>query len=77
MINLTRSKNHRFTIVASNRGEAGLRLMVGEWLSEWLCREEGVTWQGEGKEEVMSEVEGNEEVMTEVEGRQTNTSDYR
>ena len=22
-------------------GEAGLRLMVGEWLSEWLCREVG------------------------------------
>ena len=24
-------------------GEAGLRLKVGEWLSEWLCRETGVT----------------------------------
>ena len=23
------------------KGEAGLRLMVGEWLSEWLCREVG------------------------------------
>jgi len=24
------------------KDEAGMRMMVGEWLSEWLCREEGV-----------------------------------
>ena len=29
------------------RGEPGLRLMVGEWMSEWMCREEGVRWGGD------------------------------
>ena len=26
-------------------GEAGMRMMVGEWLSEWLCKEQGVSWE--------------------------------
>ena len=33
------------------REEVGMRLMAGEWLSEWMCREEGVEWgQDEDKE---------------------------
>jgi len=28
-------------------GEAGMRMMVGEWMSEWLCNETGVSWEGE------------------------------
>ena len=24
--------------------DVGLKLTVGSWLTEWLCREEGVTW---------------------------------
>ena len=30
------------------KDEAGMRMMVGEWLSEWMCREEGVSWEEEG-----------------------------
>ena len=29
------------------RDEAGMRMMVGEWMSEWMCREEGVEWIGD------------------------------
>jgi len=28
--------------------DVGMRLMAGEWLSEWLCREEGVMWNKKG-----------------------------
>ena len=31
-------------------GEAGLRLKVGAWLGEWLCRETGATIGQEGEE---------------------------
>jgi len=31
--------------------EVGLRLMAGQWLSEWLCREEGLQWPAEELEE--------------------------
>jgi len=27
--------------------EVGLRLMAGQWMSEWLCREEGLQWPAE------------------------------
>jgi len=30
------------------KDEAGMRMMVGEWLSEWMCREEGVSWEQRG-----------------------------
>ena len=25
--------------------DVGMRLNVGSWLTEWMCREEGVQWQ--------------------------------
>ena len=28
----------------SHHWQVGLRLMAGQWLSEWLCREEGLQW---------------------------------
>ena len=31
-------------------GEAGLRLKVGEWMSEWMCREVGVSSDDQVKE---------------------------
>ena len=30
-------------------GGPGLRLLAGEWLAEWLCREEGLQWSREGE----------------------------
>ena len=26
-----------------------MRMMVGEWMSEWLCNEQGVSWESEEK----------------------------
>ena len=31
----------------SHHWQVGLRLMAGQWLSEWLCREEGLQWPAE------------------------------
>ena len=48
----------RFQIVSGDDAEeetvftdAGMTLSAGEWISEWMCREEGVMWEEDYKEE--------------------------
>ena len=43
-------RNHplQTPISLSSHWQVGLRLMAGQWLSEWLCREEGLQWPEEG-----------------------------
>ena len=39
-------------------GEPGLRLMAGEWMAEWMCREEGVAWTPVQEDERQEKEEG-------------------
>ena len=49
-----------------------MRMMVGEWLSEWLCKEQGVSW--ESKNQGVPEECGNKDILRNREGKQRNTN---
>ena len=58
-----------------------MRMMVGEWLSEWLCKEQGVSWESrnqgvpnESRNQGVPEECGNQDILRNREGKQRDTN---